>query len=258
MTLRAAAPQRAALIGALLMSVGVSASGALAACSRKPHEAVADSAIARDLAEVQQRGMQSPQTLADSQAASVGMPSLSDSNTVIVAISPTATGRPLQAGTHTAVTTARAPALPATMPVTAATPAVRIPSRGSVAAGPPRSGAGDTSTAGPCGSPSAASQRACITAHLAVSDVRLNSVYGSLIAALRQNAGASAGREPRMVRGLRSAQRAWIVVRDRECQRRTRGVGGQLWAPARARCLADESNKRADELQRMLRSTPRR
>lgn len=112
----------------------------------------------------------------------------------------------------------------------------------------------DTSASGPCGSPSLASQRACIDAHLAVSDVRLNSVYGALINALRHNAGPGAGREPRMVRGLRSAQRAWIVTRDRDCLRRTRGVGGPLWAPARARCLGEESDNRADELDAMLRS----
>lgn len=111
----------------------------------------------------------------------------------------------------------------------------------------------DTSSSGPCGSPSLASQRACISASLAVSDVRLNSVYGALIRQLRHNAGPGAGREPRMVSGLRSAQRAWIVTRDQDCLRRTRGVGGPLWAPARARCLAEESDKRADELDAMLR-----
>lgn len=253
-TLRIAAPRRVALTRALVVSVALGSMDALGACSRKPSDALADTALARDLAQVQQRGMQPPQTLADSQAASIGMPPLSDSNTVIVATSPTAAAPRPASAALSSVTTGSTRATTATAPVAAATPTPRVPSRGSGATERRASRSGDTSAAGPCGSPSAASQRACIAAHLAVSDVRLDNVYASLIAVLREKAGASAGREPRMVRGLRSAQRAWIVVRDQVCQRRTRGVGGPLWAPARARCLADESNKRADELAGMLRS----
>lgn len=216
-------------------------------CRSKAPDVNGDTALARDLAEVQLRGMQgTPRTLADSQAVSVGMRPLSDStadlNTEVVATSPTAS--------------------PATRVPTGATrmaTASHTPARSARAAGatPPRIAANagrDTSAAGPCGSPSLASQRACIDANLAVSDVRLNSVYGALIRELRHNAGPGAGREPRMVRGLRSAQRAWIVTRDQDCVRRTRGLGGPLWAPVRARCLAEESDKRAGELDAMLRA----
>ncbi|MGI8403896.1 MAG: hypothetical protein ACR2OE_03865 [Thermomicrobiales bacterium] len=45
-----------------------------------------------------------------------------------------------------------------------------------------------------------------------------------------------------------------MVARDQECLRRTRGVGGALWAPARAKCLGEASDRRAAELEGMLRS----
>ncbi|MGI8508638.1 MAG: lysozyme inhibitor LprI family protein [Gemmatimonadaceae bacterium] len=220
------------------------------ACRSKAPDVNGDTALARDLAEVQLRGMQTtPKTLADSQAVSVGMRPLSDSaadvNTEVVATSPTASpparvltgATPTPTASHTAARSARA----------AGSATVELP-RAAASAGR------DTSASGPCRSPSLASQRACIDANLAVSDVRLNSVYGALIRQLRHNAGPGAGREPRMVRGLRSAQRAWIVTRDQDCLRRTKGVGGPLWAPARSRCLAEESEKRADELDAMLRA----
>lgn len=255
-------------------------------CSSKVPVTQTDSALARDLAEVRSRDMQgTPRTLADSQAVSVGMRPMSDSNSnmEVVATSPTATPAATPAATRPrapgGATRAGVPTglpMPRTMQSVRPASAARSAPAGARQQGATTATAGrtpttvttrgagvvigpdvghDTSPDGPCGSPSPASQRACITAHLAVSDVRLNSVYGALINALRRDAGPDAGREPSAVRSLRSAQRAWIETRDRDCLRRTRGVGGPLWAPARAECLAQESEKRADELDSMLRNS---
>lgn len=218
---------------------------AAGACRSRAADAGGDTALARDLAEVQLKSMQS-RTVADSQAAAVGMAQVTGT-----------------AKTDSAIT----PVTPTSIPVTPASNG----NRGTPEPAPPRvprvprvpvravsrpSGGNDTSAAGPCGSPTLSNQRACIAAHIAISDTRLNSVYQALIRALRQKEGASPGaKDPRMVRGLRDAQRAWIVTRDRECVQRTRGVGGALWAPARAKCLADVSNARANELETMLRNT---
>ena len=53
---------------------------------------------------------------------------------------------------------------------------------------------------------------------------------------------------PPTVQRLRSAQRAWLVYRDDECLRRTKPTEGPLWAPVRAKCLAEYSALRAREL----------
>jgi uncharacterized protein YecT (DUF1311 family) len=85
--------------------------------------------------------------------------------------------------------------------------------------------------------------------YLAQSDVELDRNYQALIARLRRQAGTPAGApEPPSVRSLRSAQRAWLVYRDTECRRRSRGQEGPLWAPTRARCLGEFSGRRAEEL----------
>lgn len=223
------------------------------ACRSKAPDAGGDTALARDLAEVQLRSMQ--QRGPSDSARQVGdVPLGPDSaRTVIVATSPT-TPQPVVAP-GTAGTRGTVPARP--LPgVSTSTP--QPAQSQSASAARPRVGStlASASTAARCGSPRMADQHACIAASLAVSDVRLNRVYNALIVALREQAHVLASaREPRMVRGLRSAQRAWIVTRDRECKRRTRGVGGRLWAPARARCLAEISNQRADELEGMLRAT---
>ncbi len=99
-----------------------------------------------------------------------------------------------------------------------------------------------------CGSPAASAQRACLFAKIAENDRSLNQSYAALIAELRRRAGAVGGvAEPESVRRLRATQRAWLVFRDTECRRRTRGQG-PLWASLRARCFAELSNRRADQL----------
>jgi uncharacterized protein YecT (DUF1311 family) len=100
-----------------------------------------------------------------------------------------------------------------------------------------------------CNSPALPSQRRCLLLYLAKSDETLDRNYQALISDLKADAGTRPGeKEPPRVTRLRVAQRAWLVYRDNECRRRNRGLEGPLWAPMRARCLAEYSAKRADEL----------
>lgn len=103
-----------------------------------------------------------------------------------------------------------------------------------------------------CDSPAAPDQRACLLTLLAQYDVGLNATYRDVIQRMRREAGVVAGEpDPASVQELRSAQRTWLVYRDRECRRRTRSREGELWAPVRARCLGQLSTVRASVLRAM-------
>jgi uncharacterized protein YecT (DUF1311 family) len=100
-----------------------------------------------------------------------------------------------------------------------------------------------------CASPASADQQRCLRSYLMVSDVALDRNYQMLIATLKREAGtATSGREPPTVVRLRNAQRNWLVYRDDECRRRNAGKEGPLWAPTRAKCLAEYSALREREL----------
>jgi len=100
-----------------------------------------------------------------------------------------------------------------------------------------------------CNSPAPADQRRCLLAYLAQSDVILTRHYQARIADMMRAAGTAPGEpEPPSVQRLRGAQRAWLVYRDTECRNRNRGQEGPLWAVTRARCLAEFSAARAEEL----------
>lgn len=100
-----------------------------------------------------------------------------------------------------------------------------------------------------CNSPATADQRRCLLAYLARSDVTLTRHYQARIADMKRAAGTAPGEpEPPSVQRLRAAQRAWLVYRDTECRNRNRGQEGPLWAATRARCLAEFSAARANEL----------
>ncbi len=92
--------------------------------------------------------------------------------------------------------------------------------------------------AGACSSPAAPDQRRCLMQYLARSDASLNRTYQRLVGQLG----------PAEEERLRTAQRAWLVYRDTECRRKTRSSEGALWAPVRARCLAEYSAAREREL----------
>ena len=114
------------------------------------------------------------------------------------------------------------------------------------------------SFAGPsCASPALTDQRRCLLSYLARSDAPLDKTYQTLITALKREAsGGSSGREPPTVVRLRTAQRNWLVYRDDECRKRTIDSEGPLWAPVRAKCLAEYSALRTRELSDALAKRP--
>jgi uncharacterized protein YecT (DUF1311 family) len=63
----------------------------------------------------------------------------------------------------------------------------------------------------------------------------------------KENIGPGQSDPPSVVR-LRTGQRAWMTSRATECRRRGRGKEGALWAYPRVHCLAEFSDKRANEL----------
>jgi uncharacterized protein YecT (DUF1311 family) len=100
-----------------------------------------------------------------------------------------------------------------------------------------------------CASPASEDQQRCLSGYLAKSDLTLDRYYQALILRLKSEAGTKAGApDPPTVRRLRDAQRKWLVYRDDECRKRTRPREGPLWAPVRAKCLAEYSSLRAREL----------
>lgn len=104
-----------------------------------------------------------------------------------------------------------------------------------------------------CASPALDDQRRCLLGYLARSDAHLDRNYQALIGQLKSEARTRKGApEPPTVQRLRNSQRAWLVYRDDECRKRTRDDEGQLWAPVRAKCLAEYSALRAGELEDAL------
>jgi uncharacterized protein YecT (DUF1311 family) len=104
-----------------------------------------------------------------------------------------------------------------------------------------------------CASPAREDQQRCLLGYLAKSDAILDRSYQALITRLKGEAGTKAkATEPLSVQRLRNAQRAWLVYRDDECRKRTIEREGPLWAPVRAKCLAEYSALRSRELEDAL------
>lgn len=112
----------------------------------------------------------------------------------------------------------------------------------------PASSASTRSTGDPCDSPTSTDQRYCLNRSIASNDADLNRTYQDLIAQARKSGGSEL--EDR----FQQSQREWVNQRDSECIARTPSEGGKLWARSRARCLADYSAKRTEELRRNLNS----
>jgi uncharacterized protein YecT (DUF1311 family) len=108
---------------------------------------------------------------------------------------------------------------------------------------PPASESASTSSGDPCDSPAAGDQRTCLNRSIVVNDADLNRTYRDLLAQARTSGGSE------LELRFRESQRAWVDERDVAC----RGTGtGTLWARARARCLAEHSDRRTAELQKSL------
>jgi uncharacterized protein YecT (DUF1311 family) len=105
-----------------------------------------------------------------------------------------------------------------------------------------------------CDSPSAADQRACLSASIRENDVALNDAYRKVISALRRQANVSdSDPDPPAVDQLRKTEQSWLEWRDANC----RSVGDQpTYARARAACFAQESARRTRVLQQKLDSLP--
>jgi uncharacterized protein YecT (DUF1311 family) len=105
-----------------------------------------------------------------------------------------------------------------------------------------------------CNSPVAADQHRCLMTAIDRNDVELNSVYRSIVAAMRRQAGVSSGDpDPGAVDGLRAAQRKWVDDRDAACH----DFGsGPLYARDRSQCFADQSAARTRALRQQLETIP--
>ena len=105
-----------------------------------------------------------------------------------------------------------------------------------------------------CSSPAASEQHRCLMSEIDRNDGQLNVVYRQLIGALRRQANTASGDpEPESVTSLRQSQRQWVDTRDHAC----RNVGtAPLYARDRAQCFADQSAKRAREMQQRLDAVP--
>jgi uncharacterized protein YecT (DUF1311 family) len=231
--------------------------------SRTRDEIAADSALASDLAlanrdttVVDSIGAYSPADAAerDTAKSSAAMVTVVPPSPVVKPAPPAAAAKPASKPAVVAArptvkavpkTAAPAPApapVPTPAPVATTTPDLAAPNN-SIAAAPNRRGVAA------CDSPNPADQRECVRATLAAADGRLNRIYRALITETRrQERVAPGGGDPASVERLRVAQRAWLVYRDTECRRRGRGREGALWARPRVRCLAEFSERRANEL----------
>lgn len=112
----------------------------------------------------------------------------------------------------------------------------------------PASSVATRSSGDPCDSPTPADQRSCLNRSIVANDADLNNTYQDLLAQARKSGGSDL--EDR----FRQTQREWVNKRDSDCNAQTQGEGGKLWARPRARCLADYSARRTEELRRNLNS----
>lgn len=221
------------------------------ACSRSDPPKVRSEAEAADSAMLEHDlalAMRDTSTVFDT----AGMGPASPPVTTVDSIAAAARGDlPQSAATPRAVATtpASAPVVPPVPAPSAAAPRRSTPVPASKKPAPAAVATGISR----CRSEAPADQRACLNASLARTDAGLNRVYQALIAQMRERLGTHPGAvDPRQVRQLRAGQRQWIVYRDVECQRRNWGREGKLWAPVRARCLAEYSDRREAELSRSL------
>jgi uncharacterized protein YecT (DUF1311 family) len=211
------------------------------ACRGHSPDSGGDVALARDLAEAQ---------LAGSSASAGGrVASDSDDASNPIAIDPVA-----------ASTSADMP-VATRNPATRTTPSPAAPSRTSslrktsdIAHKPVKQPPAD-----PCSSSDSRDQKTCLSLGTRRSDARLDSVYRLIVKAVRKQQRVPAGAaDPPYAATLAQAEKTWTSWRDAECERVTRGKGGDQWAVPRAKCLATLTDERAAELTQILAKVQRR
>ncbi len=107
--------------------------------------------------------------------------------------------------------------------------------------------------ADPCASSESQDQNSCLSLSAHRSTARLDSIYRLIVKAVRKQQRVPAGAaDPPYAATLGQAEKTWMAWRDSECERVTRGKGGDQWAVPRARCLATLTDERAAELAQIL------
>lgn len=205
---------------------------ALAACSSRTPDAGGDTALAHDLARVQLGASDTPR--------GASAPGLGGA---VVTETPGA-GESASAG-GVATSAPVSPAAASARPTSPASPA--SPASLTLAA---------LDTLPECAAASRTAQSACFRAAIAPSSARLDHVYQALVTTLRAQPSSRARTRRRTetpaVTQLRAAQRAWVALRERECRRKDQGRAASLWGASRARCFAELSTDRANELDATL------
>lgn len=210
---------------------------AIGSCRGRSPDAGGDTSLARDLAEVQLAGTASAPPSPHALASDSGS-RLSDS--LIVAASRVGARGAVKESVTQSV--ANGPGPLRRTPVTSHSGRTR-----------------KLSGSDPCAAPDSSNQNACVKLRLARSNSRLNSVYRSIVIAVRKQQRVRAhSPNPPYVSQLNNAQNQWIEWRDGECQRRLSGYKGELWGPPQAQCLIELSEGRAAELDQILKQLRRR
>ena len=107
---------------------------------------------------------------------------------------------------------------------------------------------GSTRSSGdPCDSPTTTDQRYCLNRSIVTNDADLNRTYQDLLDQARKSGGSD------LADRFQQSQREWVNKRDSDCNAQAPSSGG-LWARERARCLAEYSSRRTEELKRNLSS----
>lgn len=104
------------------------------------------------------------------------------------------------------------------------------------------------SSGDPCDSPNTVDQRYCLNRSIVANDADLNRTYQDLLAQAQKSGGSD------LADRFQQSQRDWVNKRDSDCISQAPSSSGQLWARDRARCLADYSSRRTEELKRNLSS----
>lgn len=135
------------------------------------------------------------------------------------------------------------------------TPRLTVPTQANDAPHPTtvpvsRSPANSASRSGgdPCDSPTTIDQRYCLNRSIVANDADLNRTYQDLLAQAQKSGGAD------LADRFQQSQRDWVNKRDSDCTAQAPSANGELWGRARARCLADYSSRRTEELKRNLSS----
>jgi uncharacterized protein YecT (DUF1311 family) len=136
-----------------------------------------------------------------------------------------------------------------------ANPRLTVPTRASdaphpttvpISRSPANSSTSTRSTGDPCDSPSTIDQRYCLNRSIVVNDAGLNRTYQDLLDQARKSGGSD------LEERFRQSQRDWVNKRDVDCNAQAPSNGNPLWARSRARCLADYSARRTEELKQNL------